>query len=112
MAQNQETDGIQNISPFDVSTFSGKFIDVRELSEIDAFPFPEKADQTPLSEIRSKVNEYKPDQPIMMVCEKGPRSYEAARIFREHGFTNVSYLGGGNLLYTKIIRHLEQVGTV
>ena len=37
----------------------------------------------------------------MFTCEKGPRAYEAARFFKNSGYKNVSYLGGGNLLLTK-----------
>ena len=43
----------------------------------------------------------------MFICEKGPRSYEAARIFTNHGYKNVSYLAGGNLLFSGISKSIH-----
>ncbi len=103
MVINQECEGIKNFNPLLLSTFRGIIIDIRELYEIESIPFPEKCIQIPLSELRLKLNELKPEQAIMFVCEKGPRSYEAARMFTNYGYKNVSYLGGGNLLYSRII---------
>jgi rhodanese-related sulfurtransferase len=47
------------------------------------------------------------DQHIMFVCGKGPRGYEAARLFKNKGYKNVSYLGAGSFLYNKIIKSLH-----
>lgn len=102
MACDQELDGIKNVSPFEVSSFNGLFIDVRESPEVELLPFQGDSIHISLADLRSLVNEFDPDQPVMFVCEKGPRSYEAARIFLNNGYKNVSYLGGGNLLYSKI----------
>ena len=102
MVLNQEAGKIKNVNPLMVPAFSGYFIDVREPYEIDSNPFSEKCLLIPLSELRSKLNSWKLEQPVMFVCEKGPRSYEAARIFMNHGCKNISYLGGGNLLYSRI----------
>ena len=109
MALNQECEGIKNFNPLMLSAFKGIFIDVREAYEIELNPFPLKSIQIPLSEIRLKLDKLKSEQPVMFVCEKGPRSYEAARIFKNNGYKNVSYLGGGNLLYSRIInsRHIK-----
>ncbi len=103
MAVNQECEGIKNFNPLLLSTYKGSFIDIREPYEIELNPFPQKCIRIPLSEIRLRLDEIKLKQPIMFVCEKGPRSYEAARIFMNHGFKNISYLGGGNLLYSRVI---------
>ena len=44
---------------------------------------------------------------IMFICEKGPRSLEAARIFMNYGYKNVSYLGGGNTFYKEVIKESD-----
>jgi NADPH-dependent 2,4-dienoyl-CoA reductase/sulfur reductase-like enzyme/rhodanese-related sulfurtransferase len=103
MAVNQEEDGIKNISPFQASSFRGTFIDLRERNEVDLTPFPENSTHIPLAELNKKIKDFNLDQHLMFVCGKGPRGYEAARLFKNRGFKNVSYLGAGSFLYTKII---------
>lgn len=102
MACNQEKDGVQNISPLLISSFRGTIIDVREPSEVDSLPFPEKSIRIPLSDLGARLDDFPPDEPLLFTCEKGPRAYEAARVFLNNGRKNVSYLGGGNLLYTAV----------
>lgn len=99
MVINQEKDGIRNINPNLISSFNGIYIDLRESSEVEASVFFKKAIHTPLSDIRANRNKFQLDQPIMFVCEKGLRAYEAARLFMNHGYKNISYLGGGNAFY-------------
>jgi len=103
MAINQECEGIKNFNPLLLSTFKGIFIDVREPYEIESNPFQQNSIQIPLSEVKLKLDELKSEKPVMFICEKGPRSYEAARIFTKHGCKNISYLGGGNLFYSRIM---------
>ncbi len=107
MACDQEFDGIINISPLHVASYEGIFVDVREPEETSSFPFPEKAINIPLKNLSSKLDEFDPVRGLMFVCERGPRGYEAARLFKENGHRNVSYLGGGNLLYSKIEKCLS-----
>ncbi len=109
MAINQEKEGLKCISPLKVDSFEGTFIDVRELSEIDSSVAISLGDknsnkivQIPLSILRMNLGNFDIDQPIMFVCEKGVRAYESVRIFKNHGYKNIAYLGGGNLLYSKI----------
>ncbi len=96
MVLNQELDGVININPDQLSTFNGAFIDLREEEEIDASEFSYKSIKVPIDEIRKQVEKIDDNKPIMLVCEKGPRSLEAARFFMNKGRKNVSYLGGGN----------------
>ena len=56
----------------------------------------------PLSSFRSELPEIKINEPAVVVCEKGPRSYEAARLLKNKGIKNVQYLGGGVAFYTEI----------
>jgi len=103
MAANQEIDGVKNINPILVSSFHGLFIDIRELPEIESLPFPGESMCMKLSELQSRSRDFDLNYPIMFFCQKGPRGYEAARTFVNYGYKNVSYLGGGNLLYSRII---------
>ncbi len=107
MACNQEMDGVRNLSPLQVTSFEGTIVDVRESSEAESHPFPGKFIQISLSDLRTRLNDFAPDEPFLFVCEKGPRAYEAARVFLNRGHKNVSYLGGGNLLYTAVNRFAE-----
>ena len=109
LAINQEKDGVRNFNPLLLDSFKGIYIDVREPFEVEASvsvhlesKFSGRLIQIPLSDLRFKLNDFDLDQPIMFVCEKGTRAYEASRIFMNYGYKNVSYLGGGILLYDKI----------
>ena len=101
MTLNQENDNVKNCNPITINSFEGLFIDVRESDEIDNAKFPEKSINIPLSELRQKINDYDLNLPIMFICERGTRAYEAARIFMNHGYKNISYLGGGTQLFNK-----------
>ena len=107
MACDQEFDGIANVSPLQVASYEGIFVDVREPEETSSFPFPEKSINIPLKHLNTKLDEFDTVRGLMFVCERGPRGYEAARLFKENGHRNVSYLGGGNLLYSKIEKRLS-----
>ncbi len=106
MALNQESGRIRNFNPLLFSSFHGICIDVRESGEIELFPFPGKTLHIPLTEIRSRINDLVKEpgieMPLLFICEKGPRSYEAARLFANNGFTDVAYLAGGNHLCTML----------
>ncbi len=106
MAIDQEKDGVINAGPIYASSFKGTFVDLREYAEVDTSPFPEKSVHIPSLELRGKINDFDLNQQIMFVCGKGPRGYEAARIFLNNGFKNVSYLGGGSFLYNRIKKFL------
>jgi len=49
----------------------------------------------PLEELRRRVDEIPLDRPILVVCARGPRSFEAARILQSHGCRDLVYLAGG-----------------
>ena len=106
MAINQEEDSVKNFNPLCISSFKGIFIDVREKTEMESVPFPGKAIHIPISQIRMRLKEFDLNQSILFICEKGPRAYEAARIFLNNGFKNVSYLGGGMIMQSEM--NIEQ----
>ena len=102
MIINQEKDGVGNCSFDSLASRDGLVLDVREEDEIDnSFDFYDTLN-IPLSSFRSELPEIKINEPAVVVCEKGPRSYEAARLLKNKGIKNVQYLGGGAVFYTEI----------
>jgi NADPH-dependent 2,4-dienoyl-CoA reductase/sulfur reductase-like enzyme/rhodanese-related sulfurtransferase len=102
MVINQEKDGVRNVNPIEVTSFKGSFIDVREESEIEEYPFEKRSRKIPLSKLRKNLNKINNGKPIMFICQKGQRSYEAAKLLINSGNKNVSYLGGGVIFYNKV----------
>lgn len=94
MAEAQE-EGITCIACQDFETFEGNILDVREKIEADGYPCHCEAKNYNMGEYRKHLDEYDKDVPMLVICQKGPRSYEAARYMKNIGFKNVSYLGGG-----------------
>jgi len=79
-------------------------VDVRNDAERAAFPVPEGAYKQmtiPIEQLRNAIGTLPPDRAIMVVCQRGPRSYEAVRALSEHGYRNASFLGGG-MLFARI----------
>jgi rhodanese-related sulfurtransferase len=52
----------------------------------------------PLASLRSRLDELTRDQEIWTLCFVGRRSYEAARILKQHGF-KVRNISGGLLVH-------------
>ena len=102
MVINQEEDGVLNVNPEKLSSFDGLFIDLREDVEVDTSAFSHNAIHIPLAELRKKLDEFDLNQSIMLICEKGTRAYGAATTFKNCGFKNISYLGGGNNIYKEV----------
>lgn len=102
MAVNQEKDGIKNYNPLYISSFKGMFIDVREKHDAEAKPLTLKSINIPFSVIRKRIKDFNSNQQIIFICTKGGRSYESARLFLNHGFKHVAYLGGGSMLLNEL----------
>jgi rhodanese-related sulfurtransferase len=101
MILNQENDGIHNCNFISLADFDGLVLDVREEEEIDnSLDFYDTLN-IPLSSFRSELPEINIIEPVIVVCEKGPRSYEAARLLNNKGMKNVKYLGGGAAFYNE-----------
>ena len=73
-------------------------IDVRTGAEFAAGTI-EGALNIPLDEIRSRLEEFPEDRPIYIFCQQGMRGYLAGRILVQNGFSNVTNLSGGYLLW-------------
>lgn len=74
------------------------WLDVRETEEVEANPWLSPNGQTiniPLGELRSRVPELDKEKPVVVICRRGPRSYQALLILEAAGFKDVCLLGGG-----------------
>ena len=76
-------------------------LDVREPDEIEAQPWtlPEKFDgqlvTIPLNDLKERLGELDRSKKILLMCRRGPRSYQAAHILRQAGFDDVHIVSGG-----------------
>ena len=102
MIINQEKDKVKNYNPLNLSSFKGTLIDIREEFENASTPFNLNSEKIPLSKFRAKIGEINNQTPVVVVCEKGARSYEATKILMNYGHSNASYLGGGAFLYNEL----------
>jgi|DewCreStandDraft_4_1066084.scaffolds.fasta_scaffold00209_77 NADPH-dependent 2,4-dienoyl-CoA reductase/sulfur reductase-like enzyme/rhodanese-related sulfurtransferase len=107
MAMNQHFHNVKCVSPLAMNEFDGIVIDVRELYEVEDVPVPINSVHIPLEKIKDAMMNYDKRQNILVLCQRGSRSYEAARNFVNSGFQNVSYLGGGLQLALSILDKKE-----
>lgn len=73
-------------------------LDVSEDIEREVFSIPQSY-HIPLGQIRDRMNELDKNKLIIPYCAIGVRSYNAARILMQSGFSNVKVLAGGTSFY-------------
>jgi rhodanese-related sulfurtransferase len=103
MAQAQRKGEAVFISPGDdFSAFGGDtiWLDVREPAEIEAEPWPHDnasgiMTAIPLNDLAGRLDELEKSSNFVIICKRGPRSYQASIILRRAGFENVKILSGG-----------------
>jgi NADPH-dependent 2,4-dienoyl-CoA reductase/sulfur reductase-like enzyme/rhodanese-related sulfurtransferase len=105
MAQAQISRGIDFTSPAIRSMPSSDdtiWLDIREPEEIEAQPWPMddntlkgKLIKIPLNDLRDHLGDLDGNSPIMLICRRGPRSYQASVILHQAGFKRVYIIGGG-----------------
>ncbi|MFC6289519.1 FAD-dependent oxidoreductase [Levilactobacillus angrenensis] len=102
MAQNI-VDGLSNNlqwSELPAATVAGRqLLDVRNPDELVAGRFPE-AINIPLDQLRQRLAELDTNQPYIVSCQSGHRSYVAERILKQHGFDVINLDGGFSLYHT------------
>lgn len=91
VAQNSRQGLVQ---PVDSLPADATLIDVRPAEIAGLAPIP-GAINIPLPQLRKRIHQIDPAQPITTVCALGKTSYFAARILAQRGFSNVSSLAGG-----------------
>ena len=75
-----------------------RLVDVRQPEEVAVCRI-EGAEQIPLMDLPSRMNELDPDEEIVVHCKMGGRSSQAAAFLRAQGFRNVRNLAGGILAW-------------
>jgi rhodanese-related sulfurtransferase len=71
-------------------------LDVREPEEVEAEPFNGvEVTNIPLNDLRERLSELDKNRKIILICKRGPRSYQAALILIHEGFEDLNILGGG-----------------
>ncbi|MFZ5979072.1 MAG: FAD-dependent oxidoreductase [Candidatus Zixiibacteriota bacterium] len=77
------------------------WLDVREPDEIEAHPWKKTGDidgkllNIPLNDLTERLAELDRDKKIVLMCRRGPRSYQASIILTQAGFKEVYIVGGG-----------------
>jgi len=97
---NREEDGVRFLPPqaaADGTDVAGRqVIDLREYEEREAGVCGfDDSFHLPLAELRERLAELPAGKPLLCVCARGLRSYEAVRILNHAGWDDVVYLGGG-----------------
>ncbi|MBD3233733.1 MAG: pyridine nucleotide-disulfide oxidoreductase [candidate division Zixibacteria bacterium] len=101
IAKNQEEDSINAVNPefLAESDFGDvNLIDVREDEEREAEPLKVRNAnlvEIKLGDLRTRASDLRSESKAMVVCHRGVRGYEGARILKNAGYENVAYLGGG-----------------
>ncbi len=103
MAIAQEKQNVNCHNPFMLEAFKGQVLDLREKEEVELHPLPGESVNYPLMEYRKHINEFDKEKPLLTICQRGPRAYDAACTFINEGFKDVCYLGGGVQFSKKIL---------
>ncbi|MBM4762266.1 rhodanese-like domain-containing protein [Bacillus sp. B15-48] len=71
-----------------------QLIDVREPNEFDAGHIL-GARNIPVSQLKMRMKEIRPDKPVYLYCQSGTRSSRAAQMLHRKGYQDLSHLKGG-----------------
>ncbi|MFE8702503.1 rhodanese-like domain-containing protein [Cytobacillus sp. FJAT-54145] len=71
-----------------------QLIDVREPNEFDAGHIL-GARNIPMSQMKMRLKEIRPDKPVYLYCQSGLRSGRAAQLLNRKGYKDLSHLQGG-----------------
>lgn len=83
----------------DAEVAGRQLLDVRNSDELTAGYFPESLN-IPLDQLRDRLGELNPQQPYVVSCQSGHRSYVAERILKQNGFDVVNLDGAFTLYHT------------
>lgn len=94
-ACNERDELVAHLQP-DADLSGYQVVDVRSQTEVDENPLADAphAVHIPLDELRDRMGEIDRDQPTVVSCASGQRSYNAARVLKQNGFAKVFNLTG------------------
>ena len=100
--------GLVRFAPWNIAETNkdAVLLDVREDAELLAYALP-GAKHIPLGQLRNRLDELDKSKLIVTFCAIGVRSYNAARILSQNGFTNVMLYPGGTRFYQST--HFKEV---
>lgn len=106
-------------APWDVDLKGNNIValDVREAAEVEAYALPAYK-HIPLGQLRQRLGELDKNSEIITFCAIGVRSYNAARILMENGFSHVRVYPAGTRFYQSMhfkeseVIPMTTVGTV
>ncbi|HDR4736120.1 TPA: rhodanese-like domain-containing protein [Bacillus cereus] len=90
--------GVQNINGKELKSIVGKqgkyFIDVRTVGEYRGNHM-KGFQNIPLNDLASKTNQLDKNREVIVICQSGMRSTQAAKILKKLGFQHVTNVSGG-----------------
>ena len=75
-----------------------RVIDIRQPAELNSGIIP-GAEALPMHIIPLRINEFKRDEKLIMVCRSGGRSAQACMFLQQQGYENVFNLRGGMMAW-------------
>ncbi len=81
-----------------------QLIDVREPQEFERGHIL-GARNIPMTQLKQRLVEIRPDKPVYLYCQGNSRSNRAANILRKKGYEDISQLKGGFRKWTGKIKH-------
>lgn len=75
-----------------------RVIDIRQPAELNAGVIP-GAEALPMHIIPLRINEFKRDEKLILVCRSGARSAQACMFMQQQGYDNVFNLRGGMMAW-------------
>ena len=75
-----------------------RVIDIRQPAELNSGIIP-GAEGLPMHIIPLRINEFKRDEKLVMVCRSGARSAQACMFMQQQGYDNVYNLRGGMIAW-------------
>ncbi len=95
---------VPNISPRDAwerysaSNGDAVLIDVREVGEF-ARGHAKGARNVPLSQLSRRIKEIPANKDVLLICQSGNRSMQAAHVLKSQGYERVSNISGGTAVW-------------
>ena len=77
-----------------------RVIDIRQPAELNGGIIP-GAEALPMHIIPLRINEFKRDEKLVMVCRSGARSAQACMFMQQQGYDNVFNLRGGMIAWAR-----------
>lgn len=102
-------DELDRLTEADRKESAAVILDITEDMERMVYEIPGSY-HIPLGQLRSRMGELDKEKRIIVYCAVGVRSYNAARILMQSGFSNVEVLAGGTSFY-KSMHHMEKANT-